>query len=204
MLSMKEAIENYVEGCVGKVDCPAYKLFMKAILAGMMIAFGAAGSSVAAHDIVNVGIARLVAGVVFPMGLMMVVMTGAELFTGDCLAIMATVQKKHTALKLIRMLVVVYFGNLLGSLMLTCLALMATQPASAARKYLIHSSVTAGSARSALFSAYSFGLRAVMRSISGFRLESGMRASSSTRLASTCWISCSIMRRVLVMWPGNH
>ena len=50
MLSMKEAIENYVEGCVGKVDCPAYKLFMKAILAGMMIAFGAAGSSVAAHD----------------------------------------------------------------------------------------------------------------------------------------------------------
>ena len=46
----------------------------------MMIAFGAAGSSVAAHDIVNVGIARLVAGVVFPMGLMMVVMTGAELF----------------------------------------------------------------------------------------------------------------------------
>ena len=85
-----------------------------------------------------------------------------------------------------------------------CLALMATQPASAARKYLIHSSVTAGSARSALFSAYSFGLRAVMRSISGFRLESGMRASSSTRLASTCWISCSIMRRVLVMWPGNH
>ena len=121
MLSMKEAIENYVEGCVGKVDCPAYKLFMKAILAGMMIAFGAAGSSVAAHDIVNVGIARLVAGVVFPMGLMMVVMTGAELFTGDCLAIMATVQKKHTALKLIRMLVVVYLGNLLGSLMLTCI-----------------------------------------------------------------------------------
>ena len=57
MLSMKEAIENYVEGCVGKVDCPAYKLFMKAILAGMMIAFGAAGSSVAAHDIANVGIA---------------------------------------------------------------------------------------------------------------------------------------------------
>ena len=121
MLSMKEAIENYVEGCVAKVDCPAYKLFMKAILAGMMIAFGAAGSSVAAHDIANVGLARLVAGVVFPMGLMMVVMTGAELFTGDCLAIMATVQKKHTALKLIRMLVVVYFGNLLGSLMLTCI-----------------------------------------------------------------------------------
>lgn len=75
----------------------------------------------AAHDIVNVGIARLVAGVVFPMGLMMVVMTGAELFTGDCLAIMATVQKKHTALKLIRMLIVVYLGNLLGSLMLTCI-----------------------------------------------------------------------------------
>jgi len=85
-----------------------------------------------------------------------------------------------------------------------CLALMATQPASAAWKYLIHSSVTAGSARSALFSAYSFGLRAVIRSISGLRLDSGMRASSRTRLASTCWISCSIMRRVLVIWPGNH
>ena len=51
-------------------------------------------------------------------------------------------------------------GNLYRIGTAFCLALMATQPASAARKYLIHSSVTAGSARSALFSAYSFGLRA--------------------------------------------
>ena len=83
MLSMKEAIENYVEGCVGKVDCPAYKLFLKAILAGMMIAFVAAGSSVAAHDVANVGIARQVVGcpgICCPVaGLVTLTMEGSDL-----------------------------------------------------------------------------------------------------------------------------
>lgn len=117
MLSMKEAIEKYIDGCNGKVECRALKLFVKAMLAGMMIAFGAAGSNVAAYGVTDFGLSRLVAGAVFPMGLMMVVMTGAELFTGDCLAVMAVVRKEHTVLKLLRMLVIVFIGNLMGSVL---------------------------------------------------------------------------------------
>ena len=50
------------------------KLFGKAMLAGMMIGMGAAASSVAAHSVANVGLARLTAAVVFPVGLMMVIL----------------------------------------------------------------------------------------------------------------------------------
>lgn len=114
---MKEAVEGYINGCTAKVQTPVGRLLVKAVLAGMMIAFGAAGSSVAAHNIANVGIARLVTGAVFPVGLMMVILTGAELFTGDCLMCMGTAAKNHKVWQLLKVLVLVYIGNLAGSVL---------------------------------------------------------------------------------------
>lgn len=113
-LSAKEAVDKYIAGCESKVNMSFPKLFVRSMLAGMMIAMGASGSSVAAHAISNVGVARLVAGVVFPVGLMMVILLGAELFTGDCLMIMATVEGKHSPLQLIKTLVIVFVGNFVG------------------------------------------------------------------------------------------
>lgn len=113
-LSAKEAVDKYIAGCESKVNMSFPKLFVRSMLAGMMIAMGASGSSVAAHAISNVGVARLVAGVVFPVGLMMVILLGAELFTGDCLMIMATVERKHSPLQLIKTLVIVFVGNFVG------------------------------------------------------------------------------------------
>ena len=81
-LSVKEATKSYAQGCKAKAATPIGKLFGKAMLAGMMIGMGAAASSVAAHSVANVGLARLTAAVVFPVGLMMVILLGAELFTG--------------------------------------------------------------------------------------------------------------------------
>lgn len=117
--SIKEAVNKYIAGCDGKVKASVGKLLLKAILAGMMIGMGAAGSSVAAHGITNVGLARLTAAVVFPVGLMMVILTGAELFTGDCLMVMGTAAKKHSIGQLIRVLVLVYVGNFIGAGLLT-------------------------------------------------------------------------------------
>lgn len=122
--SIKEVLEKYIAGCQGKVSMSNGKLFVKAILAGMMIALGAAGSSVAAHTVADVGLARLVAAVVFPVGLMMVVLMGAELFTGDCLAAMSVMDKKQKVGQIVRLLVVVWVGNLVGS---TILAWMVSQ-----------------------------------------------------------------------------
>ena len=90
----KEAIGKYIAGCDNKINTSALALFGKAILAGIMIGMGAAASSVAAHTISDVGLARLTAAVVFPVGLMMVILLGAELFTGDCLMIMGAASKK--------------------------------------------------------------------------------------------------------------
>lgn len=117
-LSINEAVQRYSASCDGKIKTPFDKLFIKAMLAGMMIAMGAAGSSVACHAIGNVGLARLVAGVVFPVGLMMVILTGAELFTGDCLMIVATVEKKNTMAQMIKELVFIYIGNFVGAALL--------------------------------------------------------------------------------------
>ena len=81
---------------------------------------------------------------------------------------------------------------------------IARQPAPALWKYASHWRVISGSARSALFKIYRCGLPAVMRSISGLRLESGMRASRICKTQSTLRISFSIRRSVLVICPGNH
>lgn len=117
-LSVKEAVEKYIDGCLSKCEMDTGKLVGKAILAGMMIGMGAAASSVAAHTIADVGLARLAAAVVFPVGLMMVMLLGAELFTGDCLIAMSVMDGKQNLGKLVQILFWVYFGNFIGSTLL--------------------------------------------------------------------------------------
>lgn len=126
-LSVKESVEKYIEGCEAKVRMSANRLFGKAVLAGAMIGFGAAASSVAAHTISDVGLARLAAAVVFPVGLMMVMLLGAELFTGDCLIAMAVLDRKQKLKSLVRILLMVYLGNFVGATMLAVLISMSGQ-----------------------------------------------------------------------------
>lgn len=126
-LSTKEAIDKYVAGCQAKVQMSDDRLFGKAILAGIMIGMGAAASSVAAHTIADVGLARLAAAVVFPVGLMMVILLGAELFTGDCLMAMGVSAGKHSVKEVARVLLLVYFGNFVGASLLAVLIAMSGQ-----------------------------------------------------------------------------
>lgn len=113
-LSPKEIVEQYINASVAKTKLSTGKVIGKSIFAGMMIAMGAACSNVAVHAIDNVGVARLVAGCVFPVGLMMVILMGAELFTGDCLMAMAVSDKRIKLTQFIRVLVLVYLGNFIG------------------------------------------------------------------------------------------
>ena len=101
----------------GKTELPLVRMILLGIFAGMFIAGGASASSLAMHAISNVGIARFVAGAIFPVGLMMIVLVGGELFTGDCLMIMGCVHGKFSALKMIKVLVVVYLANFVGSVL---------------------------------------------------------------------------------------
>lgn len=124
-LTIKEAVDKYISGCESKVSSSPQKLFVKGIFAGMMIAMGAAASSVAANGVSNVGLSRLAASVVFPVGLMMVILLGAELFTGDCLMVMATIEEKHSPMQLVKTLAIVFAGNFTGAV-LTAAAIAAS------------------------------------------------------------------------------
>ena len=59
-----------------KTELSLFRMILLGIFAGMFIACGASASSVAMHAISNVGLARLVAGAIFPVGLMMIVLVG--------------------------------------------------------------------------------------------------------------------------------
>ena len=126
-LSIKEAIDKYIVGCQSKVEMSKENLIARSVLAGTLIGMGAAASSVAAHTISDVGLARLAAAVVFPVGLMMVILLGAELFTGDCLMAMSVTDGKQNLKEIIKVLVSVYFGNFIGAGALALLINMSGQ-----------------------------------------------------------------------------
>ncbi len=121
MNNQKEIIEANMKGAVTKATLPLGRMIVLGIMAGMFIALGGAISNTAVHDIANVGLARTLAGVIFPVGLLMIILVGGELFTGNCLMIMATMNKQIKVSALLRNLVVVYFSNLLGSLIIDVL-----------------------------------------------------------------------------------
>lgn len=100
-----------------KTELSLGRMILLGIFAGMFIAGGASASSLAMHAISNVGLARLVAGTIFPVGLMMIVLVGGELFTGDCLMIMGCAHGKFSVSKMVKVLIVVYLSNLVGSLL---------------------------------------------------------------------------------------
>ena len=119
MFSIKEVLDNYQNACVKKATSSIPSLFVKAMFAGAMIGAGAAAGNVASHAISNVGVSRMAAAVVFPVGLMMVVFMGAELFTGDCLAAIGVAGKKITMKDLLKIFITVYLGNMVGATILT-------------------------------------------------------------------------------------
>lgn len=117
-----EVVEANINAACTKVKMPLWKMVLLGMLGGMFIACGASSSSVAMHAISNVGVARLVAGAVFPVGLMMIVFIGGELFTGDCLMINGVLDKRYSVLSMLRVLLIVWFSNLLGSVIIAFLA----------------------------------------------------------------------------------
>lgn len=110
-----------------KTEFSLVRMILLGIFAGMFIAGGAAASSVAMHAVSNVGLARLVAGIVFPVGLMMIVFVGGELFTGDCLMIMGCLHRKFSVFSMLRVLVVVFFSNFLGAAIFAALTSVSGQ-----------------------------------------------------------------------------
>ncbi len=118
MLNPSEFIAHYDTIGERKTKSSALKLFLLAILAGLFIALGAAATNMAAHGIESVPVVRMICGFIFPAGLIMILLTGTELVTGNCL-ITISILSKHATLKgMMRNLGIVYLGNFVGALLL--------------------------------------------------------------------------------------
>ena len=111
---MAERAENVG---VKKANLDFWGMFALAVLAGSFIGLGAEFCTLVITDTgLGFGLNKLLGGFVFSLGLILVVVAGAELFTGNNLIIMAWVGGKLTLGQLMRNWVIVYFGNLFGSL----------------------------------------------------------------------------------------
>lgn len=115
---------------VKKGNLDFLSMLMLAIMAGAFIAFGAIFCTTVVtgiSDKVGFGITKLLGGLVFSLGLILVVVAGAELFTGNNLLIMATASGKLSARKLLWNWVVLYFGNFVGSVMVALIMFQTLQ-----------------------------------------------------------------------------
>ena len=104
---------------VTKANMDFWTLFVLAILAGAFIALGAVFSTTVtagAEGNVYFGMGRLLGGLTFSLGLILVVLAGAELFTGNNLIVMACVSGRVTVRQLLRNWVIVYLGNFVGAI----------------------------------------------------------------------------------------
>lgn len=104
-----------------KASLPVRSLIVLGILAGVYIGFGAELSTTVTHDLakyMGVGFSKFIAGSVFSVGLMLVVIGGAELFTGNCLMLGCRMQRSMKTGELLRNWSIVYLSNFAGSLLL--------------------------------------------------------------------------------------
>lgn len=127
MNSSLEIVKGNINTEIKRVNMPFLKMFILGAMAGMFIAGGAAASNVAMHSLPNVGIARTVGGLIFGVGLMMIVFIGGELFTGDCLLIFGLMNRKYRIWSVIRVLMTVWFSNFVGAFVVAALVFFSGQ-----------------------------------------------------------------------------
>jgi formate/nitrite transporter len=117
-----EIAELIEQAGVAKTRAPLHAVIVLSLLAGTFIALGGAfyTASMVGVDLAY-GPARVLGGMVFSLGLILTVVGGAELFTGNALIVMAWVDRRLTSRDLLRNWAIVWCGNLLGSLLIVAL-----------------------------------------------------------------------------------
>ena len=115
---------------VSKAEAPKLKTFALAVLAGAFISLGAVFATTVAAGAsgqLTFGVTKLLVGLVFCLGLILVVVGGAELFTGNNLIVMAWASKKVSSKALTRNWGIVYLGNFVGSVGIAVLMFLSRQ-----------------------------------------------------------------------------
>jgi formate transporter len=111
---------------VAKANAGVVQAFVLGVLAGAFIGLGAVLATLVGTDSsFGFGVTRWLAGIAFSLGLILVVIAGAELFTGNNLMVMAVASGQVTAGRLFRMWAIVYVGNFIGALSIVVMVVLA-------------------------------------------------------------------------------
>lgn len=121
-----EILEATVDAGVAKAESSFIKLLILGILAGAYIAFAGLSSTLASYGLLaestTFGLGKMLAGTIFAGGLIMVVLAGAELFTGNSLITLALLERKTNLIKMARNLIIVYISNFIGAIIVVAIA----------------------------------------------------------------------------------
>lgn len=135
-LTPAQIAEANVNAGIKKAHTSALNLLILGFLAGVFIAFASEGSNMAAFNLLadpkTYGLGKALAGSIFGTGLMLVILAGGELFTGNTLMLAALMDKKITVKELLRNWFYVYVGNFVGSVFIAYLISESGQFASGA------------------------------------------------------------------------
>ena len=120
MKSPKELLDYIMHATEKREKRSFLQLSIYAILAGMSIAFGSVGNILVSANLIkeNAGLAKLLGASVFPVGLILIVLLGFELFTSNCLMTVSIAEKKISITKMLKILFTVWIFNLIGSVIL--------------------------------------------------------------------------------------
>lgn len=121
MFTGYEIANSYKTIAIVKASNKWYKTFILSILAGCFIALAGILATVAGAGFEGTQ-STLIKAAVFPTGLILVVLTGSELFTGNCLLLSPTLNKDISISALLKNLGIVYAGNLVGSVIIAVIA----------------------------------------------------------------------------------
>ncbi len=118
-LTPPEIARYTIEAGVKKSRLSAANMLILGILAGAFIAFASEGSNMAAYNLFakpeTYGLGKVLAGAIFGTGLMLVLMAGGELFTGNTMMLAGLFDRKITLVDMLRNWFFVYLGNFIGS-----------------------------------------------------------------------------------------
>ncbi|MGL4853928.1 MAG: formate/nitrite transporter family protein [Lentisphaeria bacterium] len=113
----RELVDYSVSACYVKSQKAWYLVLLSAILAGMFIAIGAAAANIASATFGGAA-AKIVMAAVFPVGLMLTVMFGTDLFTSSCMLVFPVLNKELSIFEMFQNLSLVYIGNFIGAVFL--------------------------------------------------------------------------------------
>ena len=121
LFTAAETANNYVTAGVAKTKYSIPKMLVLGILAGLLIGFPSCVTEMATFSVTNTSMVRMISGLLFAFGLGTVILTGAELFTGNTLITMSLLDRKVTLPAMLKNWLFVYIGNFLGSMLLSAI-----------------------------------------------------------------------------------